>query len=117
MEAVDSLADVIASIDYFLMLSLTKEQDSEILVGAINSLILGILHKKHRDCALRPAGESSPAQTETQSDEVDADSDSALDDETEAEIIEIFVEEAGEVQETIAEYLPAWEEKYEDSTL
>ncbi|MFT6254289.1 MAG: chemosensory pili system protein ChpA (sensor histidine kinase/response regulator) [Granulosicoccus sp.] len=37
-----------------------------------------------------------------------------VDEEIDAEIIEIFVEEAGEVQEAIAEFLPSWEAGFKD---
>lgn len=114
----DSLADVITSIDYFLeVLSLTKEEDFAILLGAEKGLVnLGVPQHRVQSVmqgvasavALKDGG--SQRSIVDSSDEVESD----VDDEMEAEIIEIFVEEAGEVQETIAKFLPAWEHELKD---
>lgn len=122
-EQLDSLADVIASIDYFLeVFLLTKEEDVAILEGAEKGLHdLGVPYTRATNIASINA---SDGMVELNESDVDALLDSAdeeyftvshqqnnsddMDAETAAEIIEIFTEEAEEVQATIAEYLPLW---------
>ncbi len=131
-EQLDSLADVIASIDYFLeSLSLTQIEDNEILKGAEKGLVaLGVpatrvhsIFNPQEDNAQPTHDTESSEQDnveavldaiESASVEADVDQDDELDAEAAAEIIEIFVEEAQEVQETIAEYMPLWDENLKD---
>lgn len=56
---------------------------------------------------IEQAAEAVPATTSSQ---VDSDDDNIID----AEIIEIFIEEVGEVQETLNEFLPLWMENIQD---
>jgi chemosensory pili system protein ChpA (sensor histidine kinase/response regulator) len=110
----DSLADVIASIDYFLeVLSFTKEEDFSILAGAENGLLsLGIPQYRVHNIMQGVAASAAAAQGDELDTVVDDTPD--LDEDAEAEIIDIFVEEAGEVQETIAEHLPSWGAGFKD---
>ncbi len=121
-DQLDSLADVIASIDYFLeVLSLTKEEDVEILQSAKKGLInLGVPAARAEQIVSGkgdieekslPAEQPSADNADTASQVED---DDALDAETEAEIIEIFVEEAEEVQDTIREHLSQWKNNLTD---
>jgi chemosensory pili system protein ChpA (sensor histidine kinase/response regulator) len=128
-EQLDSLADVIASIDYFLeVFLLTQEEDHAILEGAEQGLRdLGVsYHAKNQAGSMS----SNDGMVELNESDVDAlldgaDSeavapniaekdDDAIDAEAAAEIIEIFTEEAEEVQATIAEYLPLWAAGFTD---
>jgi chemosensory pili system protein ChpA (sensor histidine kinase/response regulator) len=113
----DSLADVIASIDYFLeVLSLTKEEDFSVLAGAENGLLsLGIPQHRVQNI-MQGVVSAAASQSVTQGSSVETVVDNTLDldEDAEAEIIEIFVEEAEEVQETIAEYLPSWASEFKD---
>ncbi|ODS24555.1 hypothetical protein AB835_02940 [Candidatus Endobugula sertula] len=130
----DSLADVIASIDYFLeVLSLTREENADILKSAGNGLLsLGVPVTRVQqimDGLLLNSVEEETSVTETPETpletgieettdvtveeptvvgniSVEDDNEALIDD----EIIEIFVEEAIEVQQTIDEYLPVWVE-------
>ncbi|MFT7386898.1 MAG: chemosensory pili system protein ChpA (sensor histidine kinase/response regulator) [Candidatus Endobugula sp.] len=112
-EQLDSLADVIASIDYFLeVLSMTKEEDVAILAGAESGLCkLGIPPQRVKNImrGIVANDTSEEAVVEEKLDEIPD-----IDDETEAEILEIFAEEAVEVQETIADFLPSWEAEFKD---
>ncbi|MFT5419649.1 MAG: chemosensory pili system protein ChpA (sensor histidine kinase/response regulator) [Candidatus Endobugula sp.] len=119
-DQLDSLADVIASIDYFLeVLSLTKEEDIAILKGAEKGLVsLGvppsrvkkIIFGDEQDNDVAELDGNEPLSAVTRESDTSAkDAGDDFDAESTAEIIEIFTEEAGEVQQTIAEYLPGWE--------
>jgi chemosensory pili system protein ChpA (sensor histidine kinase/response regulator) len=113
----DSLADVITSIDYFLeVLSLTKEEDFSVLAGAENGLLSLGLPQHRVQNIMQGVASAAASQNTAQGDPVEKVTDNALelDEDTEAEIIAIFVEEAEEVQETIAEFLPSWESEFED---
>ena len=141
----DSLADVIASVDYFLeVFSLTKEEDLAILKGAEKGLLeLGAPSARVKQII---SGKEAQQQDHAESSNVEQDvgeknsvnkdavqldaaaidamldepetvaqlsseqgvDDKQIDEETASEIIEIFIEEAEEVQETIAEYFPQW---------
>lgn len=64
-----------------------------------------------------PSFESQAAETETESAqaaEASVSSEEESDDEFDEEILEIFIEEAGEVSETIAEYFPRWAQNFDD---
>jgi len=113
----DSLADVIASIDYFLeVLSLTKEEDFSVLAGAENGLLSLGLPQHRVQNIMRGVASAAASQSTAQGVPVESVTDNALDldEDAEAEIIEIFVEEAEEVQETIAEFLPSWVSEFKD---
>jgi chemosensory pili system protein ChpA (sensor histidine kinase/response regulator) len=123
-DQLDSLADVIASIDYFLeVLSLTKEEDVAILNGAEKGLVsLGVPPSRVKKIifgdetgkvSAEPEG-NELLLTATGEDDTSTNDDDDLDVEAAAEIIEIFTEEAGEVQQTIAEHLPRWESNPKD---
>jgi chemosensory pili system protein ChpA (sensor histidine kinase/response regulator) len=111
----DSLADVIASIDYFLeVLSLTKEEDFSVLAGAENGLLsLGLPSHRVKNI-MQGVASAAASQNAAQVTEAEVEEIPDLDEEAELEIIEIFVEEAGEVQETISEYLPSWAAEFAD---
>ena len=126
-EQLDSLADVIASIDYFLeVFLLTKEEDPAILQGAEKGLLdLGVPYARVKNITSEASSiNATDGMVELNESDVDAlldhadsasfpahhqeHNDDDIDAETAAEIIEIFTEEAEEVQATIAEYLPLW---------
>jgi chemosensory pili system protein ChpA (sensor histidine kinase/response regulator) len=113
-EQLDSLADVIASIDYFLeVLSLTKEEDVDILAGAESGLCsLGIPPQRVQSIMQSISDNTDVKNAGAAGENLDEIED--VDEEIDAEIIEIFVEEAGEVQETIAEFFPSWEAEFKD---
>jgi len=102
-EQLDSLADVIASIDYFLeVLFQTKEEDVAILEGAENGLLsLGIPVVRVQQIMGGQAEYNVESVSDTQEKAEEED-------DIPEEIVEIFVEEAEEVQETIAEFFPRW---------
>ncbi len=129
-EQLDSLADVIASVDYFLeVFLLTKEEDHAILHGAEQGLLdLGVSYSGAKPSAMTASEHVTDGMVELNESDVDAlldnadshgssvsgNNDDGIDAEAAAEIIEIFTEEAEEVQATIAEYLPIWADGFSD---
>lgn len=117
-QQLDSLADVIASIDYYLeFLSTNGENDPNVLEKAEAALAdLGVSParvesfsdaKKRREEVNQPIAETTEASMPDVADQDESEAD-LVDD----EVIDIFCEEAAEIQETLAEYLPQWAEDF-----
>ncbi len=113
--SLDALADVITSIDYYL--ERLAEDDTERSDG-----ILAVAEERLKSLGFDPAAPfESQAEPETPQAGIEPVSSAApeseaeeQDDELDAELVEIFVEEAGEVLETLAEFTPQWQADPED---
>ncbi|MBX2808300.1 MAG: Hpt domain-containing protein [Cellvibrionaceae bacterium] len=109
----DSLADVIASVDYYLeFLSTAQERDETILERAEDALA-------SLDVKLAPAAsvaQLSTAATADSSSGQTTDLNDTADELVDDEVIEIFIEEAGEIVEKIDSFLPQWQANHADHT-
>lgn len=115
-EALDALADVIASIDYYLerLADDNGDRGDSILAVAEERLAqLGYASGAPENSAEAPASVSAANQEgrESAGTPVTAPAMTDHDDEEglDPELIEIFIEEVGEVLETLDEYTPQWQ--------
>ncbi len=120
-EALDTLADVISGIDYYLE-RVAKDDTSRgdgILAAAEDCL--AVLGYAPADLPTLLAetdevGVEEPVQTAaTLAGSVAAESAQEDEDELDPELLEIFIEEVGEVLETLAEYAPKWQSNTDDN--
>ena len=120
-EALDTLADVISGIDYYLERVATDdiERGESILAAAEDCLaVLGyppaelprLLAEPDQLQPEQPAAEAVAA-TEAAAPDSAAEED---EDELDPELLEIFVEEVGEVLETLEEYTPQWQADHDN---
>ncbi|WP_185268050.1 Hpt domain-containing protein [Halopseudomonas xiamenensis] len=115
-EALDALADVITSIDYYLERVAEDNADRGDSILAVAEQRLALLGYAPADLEAlqseepeqeRAAPAPAPATPVSTADEGD-------DDEVDPELLEIFIEEVGEVLETLDEYTPRWQADLED---
>lgn len=108
-QQLDSLADVIASVDYYLeFMSIARENDLSILDKAEKGLgILGVAK-----AIVQPIRQSETAETKVEpvSEGIVEDE---IDDEIDEEVAEIFVEEFYDVLEQLKENFPQWASNFE----
>ena len=113
----DDLADAVTSVDYYLERLLESANDPyvqmiEVAEEAVEKLGFPV-GVEPAEPEVEPAVEIEPVVATQPSvtvevEEAAVEGDDLIDD----EILEIFVEEAEEVLETIAEYLPQWQQDY-----
>ncbi|WP_150304462.1 Hpt domain-containing protein [Pseudomonas saliphila] len=116
-EALDALADVITSIDYYLERLAEDDSDRGDSILAVAEERLAVLHydpasigRRKAEAEMQPTQET-PAQTPAVEALVEAPEDV---EELDTELVEIFIEEAGEVLEALAEFTPIWEAEPEN---
>jgi len=122
-QQLDSLADVIASVDYYLeFMSAAKENDEAILDKAEQGLIflgvnkgsvesIGIAEKTEQKVIDVEAIKEDVAQEPRfQEEQFPEDDDDVIDEELTA----IFVEEVGDIQSQLTEYFPQWAADYDN---
>lgn len=115
-QQLDSLADVIASIDYYLeFLSTNGENDESILdkaedaladLGVAPARVESITDAKKRREERNKAVDDTAALIHTLDESEEPEEPDLVDE----EVIEIFCEEAEEIQKTLAEFFPQWVE-------
>ena len=124
-QQLDSLADVIASIDYYLeFLSTNGENDETILdkaekaladLGVSSARVESFSDAKKRREERNQAVDQTAAMIHTLDDQiptaVEPEPD-LIDD----EVIGIFCEEAAEIQETLAEFFPQWADNFSNES-
>jgi chemosensory pili system protein ChpA (sensor histidine kinase/response regulator) len=119
-QQLDSLADVIASVDYYLeYMSAARENDETILDKAqagLESLgvVKAVVESIHRDPSSHIGAVENTAFENVSPPLPIIESAEPEEDEIDAEVTEIFVEEAGEIQEKLDEFLPLWAADYND---
>ncbi|MGH1439958.1 MAG: Hpt domain-containing protein [Cellvibrionaceae bacterium] len=128
-QQLDSLADVIASVDYYLeFMSAAKENDETILDKAEKGLVflgvnkgsvevIGLSSNVEQSASPVPLHPESVAEDESQTDIPSTESTEALDEEDDLideELTQIFVEEVGDITLQLAEYFPQWAADYDN---
>ena len=116
-EALDALADVIASIDYYLerLAEDNSARGDEILSVAEERLAsLGYAPAECNSLSTNAAGAASASDASNQVDDPATEQESEDEDELDRELIEIFIEEASEVLDTLDTYAPIWEADHEN---
>ena len=112
-EALDALADVITSIDYYLERVVEDNTDRGDSILAVAEERLALLGYAPGSIAATPAAPVEPVATNAVSQTSD-ETEEADEEELDAELLEIFVEEVGEVLETLDEYTPRWQADAQD---
>ena len=121
-EALDTLADVISGIDYYLERVAKDDTGRGEGILAAAEDCLAVLGYPPAELS-RLLGEPDELQTGEPAAEAAASASSpvvepaaeAEEDELDPELLEIFIEEVGEVLETLAEYTPQWQANTDDS--
>lgn len=117
-QMLDTLADAIASIDYYLeRLSdgNAKEGDAILDVAAESVAELGYpISETATDVEQEPPVSVIPVLAEVIPLHGTADQSEPEDEDYDPAIVEVFIEEAGEVLELIDEYLPQWQADHND---
>ena len=114
----DTLADAIASLDYYFeRLPQDTDIESQAILDIAVERVAELGYPIDNDTNLQPSAdvisfpEGVPLEEAEPTQEPTADA-SESDDEIDPEIIEIFIEEAGEVLDIINESLPQWKESW-----
>jgi chemosensory pili system protein ChpA (sensor histidine kinase/response regulator) len=121
-QQLDSLADVIASVDYYLeFMSAAKENDETILQKAEKGLdLLGAAKASVESISSPETTDESPAVTQTQTEvpstPVESGHAEAEEDDIDAEVVEIFIEETKEIRERLDEHFPQWSNNFDNET-
>ena len=107
-EALDALADVITSIDYYLERVVEDNADR-------GDSILAVAEERLALLGYAPAAPAEPVGSDISvvPDEA-GEADEVDEDHLDPELLEIFVEEVGEVLETLDEYAPRWQADAQD---
>ncbi|WP_304639206.1 Hpt domain-containing protein [Pseudomonas sp.] len=121
--ALDALADVITSIDYYLERLAEDDSDRGDSILSVALERLGTLKydadsiARRQVEAVQAASDEPVAEPEsvTELPAVEVEEDEAEEDELDEELIEIFIEEAGEVLDTLGEFTPLWQANPDDS--
>lgn len=132
-QQLDGLADVIASVDYYLeFISAARENDVTIIEKAEKSLEqLGVAKAKVASIVPAPVDSMKAKSVELELEaapdasviidisDVSASKEPVLEEEDEdelidAEVAEIFIEEVGEIRERLDEFFPRWADNYDD---
>lgn len=112
-EALDALADVITSIDYYLERLAEDDIDRGDGILAVAQERLAVLHYDQESIAARQlASEQVTDEPAEPEQAVVASPVAEIEEEVEEideELLEIFIEEAGEVLESLAEFTPIWQ--------
>ncbi|QJD60048.1 response regulator [Pseudomonas sp. gcc21] len=111
-ESLDALADVITSIDYYLERLAEDDTDRGDSILSVAEERLAVLEYDPASLSRRKAEAESQSSTEAslepavvQTPVVEVEDAEELD----TELVEIFIEEAGEVLEALAEFTPIWQ--------
>lgn len=125
-QQLDSLADVIASVDYYLeFMSAAKENDESILDKAEKGLaFLGVNKGTVEPIASAVKPEEKVERTDTESVQTTTVQADAVpphetvdeEDEIDEELTAIFVEEVGDISAQLDEYFPQWAADYDNET-
>ena len=121
-EALDTLADVISGIDYYLERVarddagrgdgiLAAAEDCLAVLGYAPADLPRLLAEQEQPPSDAPAAQPAPSPI-SMAAEADAQQD---EEEIDPELLEIFIEEVGEVLETLAEYAPQWQADTDNS--
>ena len=112
----ESLADVIASVDYYLeIMSIVQENNLSILDKAEKGLgLLGVAEAVETELSATATKASETTETATAATTATGDSDIDSEDRVYPEINEIFVEEFYEINQTLKEYFPRWGNNFDD---
>ena len=107
-ESLDALADVITSIDYYLERLAEDDSDRGDSILAVAEERLAVLDYDAAGIARRRAEPASPVAQEAETVAVQVPVEES-EEELDTELVEIFIEEAGEVLEALAEFTPVWQ--------
>ena len=111
-EALDALADVITSIDYYLERLAEDDSDRGDNILSVAEERLALLQYDEASISARMAtaasGATSAAETPVGETTVSLEPEVEVE-ELDEELVEIFIEEAGEVLETLDEFAPLWQ--------
>ena len=108
----DTLADAITSIEYYLERMAEGAQDNDLILQVAEDSLNALEGTADQQVVETEESPESPA--EQRVDQPSAQPVSSTEDLVDDEIIEIFVEEAGEVLETLNERFPAWRNDLEN---
>ncbi|MCO5786782.1 hybrid sensor histidine kinase/response regulator [Pseudomonas sp. G11-1] len=114
-EALDALADVITSIDYYLERVAEDNTDrGDSILAVAEERLASLGYGPEQLAALDCAAETPPEPVAPVVPVTPAVAASEDDDELDPELMEIFIEEVGEVLDSFDEYLPAWQADTQD---
>lgn len=107
--ALDALADVIASIDYYLQRLADDPADRGNSILAVAEERLAQLGYGAHEPESSPQDPAVAAASELTTATAHALTAAESEDELDPELVEIFIEEVGEVLETLDQYIPQWQ--------
>ena len=114
-EALDALADVITSIDYYL--ERVAEDDTgrgDSILAVAEERLTSLGYGPEQLAAVMAAGPDIPVAPPAAPAATTSVADDEDEDELDPELLDIFIEEVGEVLETFDEYLPSWQADTQD---